>query len=87
MTSDCLPHQAVLEQRDAQRERNAALKQRVKARMDVARLTVAAKVADERRIKNAKRVELKVERIEQVAERAGIEMQSYKVRRSASECL
>ena len=44
MTSDCLPHQAVLEQRDAQRERNAALKQRVKARMDVARLAVAAEV-------------------------------------------
>ena len=80
MTSDCLPHQAELERRDAQRERNAALKQRVKARMDVARLAVAAEVAEERRIKNAQRAELKAGRIEQVAETAGIEMQSYKVR-------
>jgi hypothetical protein len=80
MTSDCLPHQAELKRRDAQRERNAALKQRVKARMDVARLAVAAEVAEERRIKNAQRAVLKAGRIEQVAETAGIEMQSYKVR-------
>ena len=80
MTSDCLPHQAELKRRDAQRERNAALKQRVKARMDVARLAVAAEVAEERRIKNAQRAELKAGRIEHVAETAGIEMQSYKVR-------
>jgi hypothetical protein len=48
--------------------------------MDVARLAVAAEVAEERRIKNAQRAELKAGRIEQVAETAGIEMQSYKVR-------